>query len=460
MASLNKSLKFMLLMILCLGSVSPSVRSDNGTKNLVDQSNCLNVPIDHFVSSINSTIQKLWKVTFFVSKFNNTSRHDLQVSGSLSHCLELLNTSAEELGWTVEALLNYDTEIGTGDLSSDLRTWLSSVLVNLDSCEESFDHGNSTIETSLENELNKVASSVTQTIGMVDPKCHARDETCRPFWLEIRRRKLIWADKEPVNVVVALDGSGDFTSINDAVNSAPDRSPERFVVYVKKGVYKEYVKINKDKWNIVMIGDGMDASIISGNRSTVDGRRSYDTATFCVKGRGFVAKYITFENKAGPERHQAVAFLCDADVSALYRCGFKGYQDTLYPHKYRQFYKECVITGTVDFIFGRASAVFQDCQIIARKGLPKQKNAITAQGRKHLSEFSGFSLQSCSITVSPEVVADSVETYLGRPWKEYSTTVIMQSNISSAISPQGWLPWAGNFALDTLYYGEYMNRGS
>lgn len=156
-----------------------------------------------------------------------------------------------------------------------------------------------------------------------------------------------------------------------------------------------------------------------------------------------------------------MAYVSDSDLSVLYRCAFRAYQDTLYVHTMRQFYKECVITGTVDFIFGRGSAVFQNCQIFARKGLPGQTNAITANGRMHPNDDSGFSIQFSNISVEPDVLASQgkIKTYLGRPWKLYSRTVIMESYLSEAIHPKGWLEWNGNFALDTLYYGEYKNFG-
>ena len=180
-----------------------------------------------------------------------------------------------------------------------------------------------------------------------------------------------------------------------------------------------------------------------------------------VKGQGFIARAMTFENTAGPQKHQAVAFRSDSDLSVVYRCAIRGFQDTLYAHSMRQFYGECVVTGTVDLIFGDGSVVFQRCTLNARKGLPNQKNTITAQGRKVITEPSGVSIQFSNISAAPDVLAslNSTETFLGRPWKLYSSTVIMQSFISNAIKPQGWLEWNGNFALDTLYYGEYMNTG-
>jgi len=156
-----------------------------------------------------------------------------------------------------------------------------------------------------------------------------------------------------------------------------------------------------------------------------------------------------------------VALRVGSDLSAFYRCSFKGYQDTLYAHSLRQFYRECNIYGTVDFIFGNSAVVFQDCNLLARRPLENQKILYTAQGRQDPNENTGISIQNCNVTAAPDLapVKSSFEAYLGRPWKEYSRTVFMQSFLGDLIQPAGWLEWNGSFALSTLYYGEYMNRG-
>lgn len=139
-----------------------------------------------------------------------------------------------------------------------------------------------------------------------------------------------------------------------------------------------------------------------------------------------------------------------------------GYQDTLYTQAHRQFYRNCVISGTVDFIFGDAPVVIQNTLIIIRRPMEGQKNAVTAQGRSDKREISGIVIQNCRIVpeVKLEPVKLQIPSYLGRPWKMYSRTVIMESLIGDLINPAGWLEWdKNNFALDTLYYGEYANRG-
>lgn len=181
-----------------------------------------------------------------------------------------------------------------------------------------------------------------------------------------------------------------------------------------------------------------------------------------VSGERFVAVDVTFKNTAGPQKHQAVAVRNNADISTFYRCSFEGYQDTLYVHSLRQFYRECDVYGTVDFIFGNAAAVFQSCNIYARKPMENQKNAFTAQGRTDPNQNTGISIHNCTIDAAPDLADDLNSTtlnYLGRPWKEFSRTVYMQSYIGNLIHPRGWLEWNGTVGLDTLYYGEFENYG-
>lgn len=170
---------------------------------------------------------------------------------------------------------------------------------------------------------------------------------------------------------------------------------------------------------------------------------------------------ICIENTAGPEKHQAVALRVGADRSVINRCRLDGYQDTLYAHSLRQFYRDSVISGTVDFIFGNAAVVFQNCNLIARKPMIDQQNLVTAQGRVDPNQNTGTSIQRCKVVPSDDLapVKGSIPTYLGRPWKEYSRTVVMQSYIDDHVDPKGWMKWSGDFALDTLYYGEYDNNG-
>lgn len=180
-----------------------------------------------------------------------------------------------------------------------------------------------------------------------------------------------------------------------------------------------------------------------------------------VLGDHFIAKDIGFENSAGPEKHQAVALRVGADFSIFYNCRMDAYQDTLYAHTYRQFYRDCVISGTIDFVFGDSASMFQGCTFLVRKPLSNQANIVTAQGRQDKREPTAIVLQNCTITADPEFypVRNTLKSYLGRPWKERSRTIIMETYIDDLIQPDGWLPWNGTFAIDTCFYAEYNNRG-
>ncbi|XP_038974437.1 probable pectinesterase/pectinesterase inhibitor 41 [Phoenix dactylifera] len=280
------------------------------------------------------------------------------------------------------------------------------------------------------------------------------------------RRLLQATDAVLVNdiVVVSQDGSGNFTTIGDAVDSAPDNldgSSGYYLIYVDAGVYEEYVVISKKKKYLMMIGDGINQTVVTGNHSVVDGWTTFNSATLAVVGQAFVAINMTFQNTAGAIKHQAVAVRNGADLSTFYSCSFEGYQDTLYTHSMRQFYRECDIYGTVDYIFGNAAVVFQNCNIYSRLPMQGQSNTITAQGRTDPNQNTGTTVQDCNIRAAADLAADrgSTITYLGRPWKNYSRTVIMESFMDSSIDPRGWMPWDGDFALSTLYYAEFNNTG-
>lgn len=171
---------------------------------------------------------------------------------------------------------------------------------------------------------------------------------------------------------------------------------------------------------------------------------------------------MTFRNTAGPQKNQAVAFRSSSDLSVYYRCSFEGYQDTLYVYSQRQFYRNCDIHGTVDFIFGDAAVVLQNCNMYVRKPMSGQKNTVTAQGRTDPNENTGISIHDSAVTAASDLksVQASFKTYLGRPWQKYSRTVFMKTSLDILIDPAGWLEWSGNFALSTLYYGEYINTGA
>lgn len=169
---------------------------------------------------------------------------------------------------------------------------------------------------------------------------------------------------------------------------------------------------------------------------------------------------MAFQNVAGPQNNQAVALKIEAEKCAFFRCRFSGFQDTLYAKQGIHFFRECEIYGTVDFIFGDAAAIFQNCFIYARRPLPKQSNTITASGRALQNGNTGTILHNCTVKSAPDLRQPGpvVKTYLGRPWRTFSRTVIMQTFLDSIIDPKGWLKWEGH-KQDQPFYAEYSNRG-
>ncbi|XP_020865689.1 probable pectinesterase 30 [Arabidopsis lyrata subsp. lyrata] len=176
-----------------------------------------------------------------------------------------------------------------------------------------------------------------------------------------------------------------------------------------------------------------------------------------------MAQDICIRNTAGPAKGQAVALRVSAEAVVIHRCRIEAYQDSLYAHWGKQFYSECYITGTVDFICGHATAVFQHCQIEARKPKFGQSNVITAHSRTNPSDKSGFSIQKCNITASSELapVRGTIKTYLGRPWGNFSRVIFLESFMDALIDPAGYIPWNKSDieTLSTLSYIEYKNKG-
>ncbi|CAI0470833.1 unnamed protein product [Linum tenue] len=445
---------------------------------------------DVIEASINITCRAVQRNFFAVESLIDSAggRLSRRETTALHDCLETIDATLDELHVALRDLMSrYPHEKkkrrrkSLNRHAADLKTLLSSAMTNQETCLDGFSHDGAdrrVREKLLEGQVHveRMCSNVLAMIrNMTDADIEAagveedEEEQQQPEWLSAGDRRLLQSPDvktAAANVTVAGDGSGDYVTVGEAVEAAPNKSSERYVIRIKAGVYRENVEVVKSKTNIMFVGDGRATTIITGSRSVVDGFTTFKSATVAVKGKGFLARDITFENTAGHAKHQAVALRVGADQSAFYRCDILGHQDTLYVHSNRQFFVNCLVTGTVDFIFGNAAAVLQDCDIHARVPGPGQKNMVTAQGRKDPNQNTGIVIQRSRIGATADLLLQtaagngSYPTYLGRPWKEYSRTVVMESEIGGVVHSAGWAEWNASFGLATLYYGEFRNRGA
>ncbi|CAF1707853.1 hypothetical protein Bca4012_005860 [Brassica carinata] len=401
-----------------------------------------------------------------------------RVRSAYDACIELLDDSVDALSRALSSVSGGQTK------PQDVMTWLSSALTNHDTCAEGFDGVNDGgVKDQMTAALKNLSELVSNCLAIFAASSNGNDFSGVPIqnrrllevggdenskfprWTKRREREILEMQVSQIqaDIIVSKDGNGTCKTISEAIKKAPQYSPSRTIIYVKAGRYEENnLKVGRKKINLMFVGDGKGKTIISGGKSIFDNITTFHTATFAATGAGFIARDITFENYAGPAKHQAVALRVGADHAVIYRCNIIGYQDTLYVHSNRQFFRECDIYGTVDFIFGNAAVVLQNCSIYARKPMDLQKNTITAQNRKDPNQNTGMSIHASRILATPDLQATSgtFQTYLGRPWKQFSRTVYMLSYIDKHVHTRGWLEWnTSSFALDTLYYGEYLNTG-
>ncbi|OVA13006.1 Pectinesterase [Macleaya cordata] len=449
-----------------LSSIPASVR-------VTTTQNILEISINETVKSVQSSRSNI--STLFTHQ--DLISHE---KNALNDCMEMMDQTHYELGQAVKEIQNFSDLTGFfHQFYGELKTLLSAAMTNENTCiegisdvEEANPETQKGLKVYLQNLLNPISKMISNCLAIVKHMesfspgqkmmITRTPSDGFPLWMTARDRKLMEIVPEiRPNVIVASDGSGDYRSINEAVRMAPNMSINRYVIKIKAGVYKENVEISREKANIMLVGDGMDSTVITGCKNFFDGFSTFNSATLTVIGNRFLARDLTIINTSGPEKHQAVALRVTSD-SAFYKCNFTSYQDTLYAHSLRQFYSRCTIQGTIDFIFGNAAAVFQNCLILVRKPNPDQKNMITAQGREDPNQNTGISLQNCIIKAAPDLVEAGTGiffTFLGRPWRNFSRTIVMKSYLGDLIHPQGWHEWNQYSTLDTVEYIEYMNVG-
>jgi len=264
---------------------------------------------------------------------------------------------------------------------------------------------------------------------------------------------------------VAKDGTGDFQTVQEAINAFENGLQTTTKIFIKKGTYREKITIPATKGPITFEGESPTETIIINDdfasKKNADGKEFGTTgsSTIFIFSNDFSAKNITFQNDAG-KVGQAVAVLITGDRTIFENCRFLGFQDTLYlkgqqddPTKtkeVRSYFKNCYIEGTTDFIFGASTAVFQNCEIFAKESATYLTAASTLEGKKF-----GFVFIDCKITGD----AKSQSVYLGRPWRPFAKTVFINTEISDVIKPEGWHNWKKPDAEKTTFYGEFNSKG-
>jgi pectinesterase len=250
---------------------------------------------------------------------------------------------------------------------------------------------------------------------------------------------------------VAKDGSGDYKYIQDAIDAMRVYPLQRITLYIKNGVYNEKIELPSDNTDVSFIGESVDKTIINFNDYSGRGKlTTFTSYTAKISGNRFRAENITFQNSAGPVG-QALALYVDADKAVFKNCRFIGNQDTIFAsgENARQYFVDCYIEGTTDFIFGPSTAVFQNCTIKAKSN-SYITAANTAQGKKF-----GFVFLDCKVITDSSVT----KLFLGRPWRAYSRTVFIRCQLPKQIEPRGWDNWNNPENEKTVYYAEYKNTG-
>lgn len=268
----------------------------------------------------------------------------------------------------------------------------------------------------------------------------------------------IQADDRIYNMVVAQDGSGDYTTIQAAINAVPDyrkAGPTR--ILVKKGTYKEKIVIAESKERVHLIGE--DGVVLTyddyASKPNIFGedKGTSGSSSIYIFGPDFMAENITFENSSGPVG-QAVACHVAADRAVFRKCRFLGFQDTLYTfgENTREYYEDCYIEGTVDFIFGKSTAVFNRCELRSKISGGFLTAPATPQNCRY-----GYVFYDCRLTADKEVKAGSV--WLSRPWRPNGQAVFIRCQMGRHIHPEGYHNWGKPENEQTARYAEYQCVG-
>jgi len=257
-------------------------------------------------------------------------------------------------------------------------------------------------------------------------------------------------------LVVAADGSGQFRTVQEAVNAVPQTtsSTNAAIIQIKPGIYKELIYVQREKRFVHLVGENAERTVLTYNlHANVPGPDGKPIGTFrtpstVIDADDFTAQNITFENSAGPVG-QALAVRVDGDRAVFRNCRFLGWQDTILLNHGRQYFEDCFIAGHVDFIFGAATAFFERCHLQCRR------NGYVTAASTPLEQPFGFVFSHCKITGE----SAEVKTYLGRPWRAFASVIFLNTEMSEVVYPLGWHNWNQPEREKTARYAEFNSSG-
>lgn len=257
---------------------------------------------------------------------------------------------------------------------------------------------------------------------------------------------------EKTEIIVDRNGTGDFRNIQDAINSLRTDDPRgQVTIFIKNGYYKEKLILPSYITNVRIVGEDRDRTIINyDDHAQINNMGTFRTYTFLLSGNDIILENLTIENSAA-QLGQAVALHIEGDRIIIRNCRLLGNQDTIFAGKdgSRQYFENCYIEGTTDFIFGPSTVWFEKCEIHC-----KRDSYITAANTPQNIDY-GFIFNECNITTADDVKA----MYLGRPWRDYAMTLFMNCTLPETIRPEGWHNWGRPECEKTVRYMEYNNKG-
>lgn len=261
-------------------------------------------------------------------------------------------------------------------------------------------------------------------------------------------------DNQTHTITVSPDGTGDFTTVQAAIDTVPENNTKQVIIHIQPGTYKEKIVVPRSKRFVTFKGQSAQTTVLTydlyAGVKDENGKEigTFRTPSVTVEADDFTAEQITFENTAG-DVGQAVAVTVTGDRAVFRNCRFLGWQDTLLDNSGRHYYENCYFAGHCDFIFGGGTAFFESCQIHCLEA-----SYITAASTPEHQPY-GYVFSNCTITGEPE----NARTYLGRPWRDFANVVFLNTEMSAVIHPAGWHNWDKPHREQTSRYAEYNSTG-